>query len=189
MSAQSQGPGWWVASDGKWYPPESHPDFRPPPPPPPSAPPPPTGRRSERAPAHDRPPRQRREKRGTPLWKLALGVCLGILLFFVVCSAIVGGAAKKVSDDAAKPATVRIEAADGVCWTATLTGTEGGSLGQNQQEGCGAASFELPSGLGANAVVSKRTQGGELTAVVEVDGEETDRQSTNADFGIVTVGR
>jgi hypothetical protein len=25
MSAQSQGPGWWVASDGKWYPPETHP--------------------------------------------------------------------------------------------------------------------------------------------------------------------
>src|ERR1700733_7115905 len=26
MSDFSQGPGWWVASDGKWYPPELHPD-------------------------------------------------------------------------------------------------------------------------------------------------------------------
>lgn len=25
MSEQSQGPGWWVASDGKWYPPHLHP--------------------------------------------------------------------------------------------------------------------------------------------------------------------
>lgn len=25
MSDQSQGPGWWMASDGKWYPPETHP--------------------------------------------------------------------------------------------------------------------------------------------------------------------
>jgi hypothetical protein len=25
--------GWWQASDGKWYPPEQHPDYRPPPPP------------------------------------------------------------------------------------------------------------------------------------------------------------
>jgi len=25
MSDQSQGPGWWIASDGKWYPPESAP--------------------------------------------------------------------------------------------------------------------------------------------------------------------
>jgi uncharacterized protein DUF4190 len=30
------GPGWWQASDGNWYPPEQHPQFRPPPP---SAPP------------------------------------------------------------------------------------------------------------------------------------------------------
>jgi hypothetical protein len=41
MSDASQGPGWWVASDGKWYPPESHPDYLPPaPPPPPTASPP-----------------------------------------------------------------------------------------------------------------------------------------------------
>lgn len=33
MSDVSQGPGWWIASDGKWYPPEQHPDYRPPPPP------------------------------------------------------------------------------------------------------------------------------------------------------------
>jgi len=26
MSDVSQGPGWWPATDGKWYPPEEHPD-------------------------------------------------------------------------------------------------------------------------------------------------------------------
>jgi len=26
VSDMSQGPGWWIASDGKWYPPEEHPD-------------------------------------------------------------------------------------------------------------------------------------------------------------------
>lgn len=25
MSDKSEGPGWWIASDGKWYPPEQHP--------------------------------------------------------------------------------------------------------------------------------------------------------------------
>ncbi len=30
MSDQSQGNGWWLASDGKWYPPETHPDYNPP---------------------------------------------------------------------------------------------------------------------------------------------------------------
>ncbi len=34
MSDASQGPGWWQASDGKWYAPEQHPDYKPPPPPP-----------------------------------------------------------------------------------------------------------------------------------------------------------
>lgn len=29
MSDTSRGPGWWQASDGNWYPPETHPDYRP----------------------------------------------------------------------------------------------------------------------------------------------------------------
>ena len=40
MSDVSEGPGWWVASDGKWYRPEQHPDYKPPAPPPPPPPPP-----------------------------------------------------------------------------------------------------------------------------------------------------
>jgi hypothetical protein len=39
MSEVSGGPGWWQASDGKWYPPEQHPNYRPPVP----GSPPPTG--------------------------------------------------------------------------------------------------------------------------------------------------
>jgi hypothetical protein len=38
MSDTSQGQGWWQASDGKWYPPEQHPNYQPPVPP---SPPPP----------------------------------------------------------------------------------------------------------------------------------------------------
>src|ERR1700683_3506192 len=33
MSDEAQGPGWWQASDGRWYPPESHPHALLPPPP------------------------------------------------------------------------------------------------------------------------------------------------------------
>lgn len=33
MSDTSQGPGWWQASDGKWYPPEQAPGYAAPPPP------------------------------------------------------------------------------------------------------------------------------------------------------------
>lgn len=38
MSDVSQGPGWWLASDGKWYPPYAVPSPSPPFPPPPAAP-------------------------------------------------------------------------------------------------------------------------------------------------------
>lgn len=27
MSDKSQGPGWWLATNGKWYAPEQHPDY------------------------------------------------------------------------------------------------------------------------------------------------------------------
>ncbi len=40
MSDEPQGPGWWYATDGRWYPPEMHPDHRPDPEPPPPEPPP-----------------------------------------------------------------------------------------------------------------------------------------------------
>lgn len=33
MSEAPQGPGWWQASDGRWYPPHTHPAYQPPPPP------------------------------------------------------------------------------------------------------------------------------------------------------------
>lgn len=32
VSDREEGPGWWLASDGKWYPPESHPQVTTPPP-------------------------------------------------------------------------------------------------------------------------------------------------------------
>ena len=35
MSDMAQGPDWWLASDGKWYPPNSRFPQPPPPPPPP----------------------------------------------------------------------------------------------------------------------------------------------------------
>ena len=40
MSDWSQGPGWWQASDGRWYAPERHPDWRRPVPPAPAPGPP-----------------------------------------------------------------------------------------------------------------------------------------------------
>jgi hypothetical protein len=60
MSDASQGPGWWLAADGKWYPPEqaAPPPAAPPPlaAPPPAAPPPPAAAPPPSAPPPPGPP-------------------------------------------------------------------------------------------------------------------------------------
>lgn len=104
MSDSSQGEGWWIASDGKWYPPESHPDAvaaAPPayePPPQPSYEPPPVpGYQPPPQPGYQQPGYQQPASPGMPpppsqppldvmkakrpWWKIALVVVgLGILL-------------------------------------------------------------------------------------------------------------
>lgn len=101
MSDSSQGEGWWIAADGKWYPPEQHPDAQAAPPGPQAAyePPPHPGYQAppqagyqppqpqqpyQQQPGMPPPPSQpalnvMKPKR--PWWKIALGVLLlGILL-------------------------------------------------------------------------------------------------------------
>lgn len=56
MSDVSQGPGWWLASDGKWYPPETAPQ--------PLAPPPPLASRTAAAPAASNPGKRNWKKIG-----------------------------------------------------------------------------------------------------------------------------
>ncbi len=106
MSDVQQGPGWWQASDGKWYPPESHPSS-PPPTPPPFAPTPQPYAVTPGGPAA-------RPKK--PLWKrwwflVAVGV--------VVIGVIAAIASPKdddetaVSDSTAGATTVPAESTDG----------------------------------------------------------------------------
>jgi hypothetical protein len=69
VSDLSRGPGWWQASDDKWYPPELRPDFpRPPPPSPPLRPtaPPTSGTAPARTPDIPRIPAAPRQQRGEP---------------------------------------------------------------------------------------------------------------------------
>lgn len=95
MSNTPQGPGWWIASDGKWYPPEQRPAA--PPPPPPVAPaagagtPPPFGAMGPVQPpgyASTIPPK----KSGTNMaliWGLV--ACGALFVIIVAIGAMVGG--------------------------------------------------------------------------------------------------
>jgi hypothetical protein len=91
MSDSSQGPGWWQASDGRWYPPQSHPTQQAAPPPTYGAPPP----AAYGAPAV--------KKSGMPGWAKVVLILGGILVVLVGgCTVAVGVFANKVSNDLSK---------------------------------------------------------------------------------------
>ena len=62
MSDTSQGPGWWRASDGRWYPPEQQPGDAPPAPTP-SGPSAPSG-----------------SPRRVPWWMVAVGAFVAVVI-------------------------------------------------------------------------------------------------------------
>jgi hypothetical protein len=92
MSDSSQGPGWWQASDGRWYPPQSHPAQQAAPAPPAYGAPPPAAYGAPAA-----------TKSGMPGWVKALLIIGGILVVLVGgCTVAVGVFANKVSNDLTK---------------------------------------------------------------------------------------
>jgi hypothetical protein len=85
VSDFSQGPGWWQASDGKWYPPQSAPTAAPPPPPPPAYGPPPAP-----VPQWTPPPAKKGGNKGCLIALAVVGVVLvlGIVATVVVVNAV-----------------------------------------------------------------------------------------------------
>ena len=101
MSDTSQGDGWWLASDGKWYPPEATPG----PAAPPSLPPP-------IVPSPTVPPPVAPSGGSAPLWKRPWFVILGVVIVVLVIAAIAtsdpddepDSADDLIGDDAPTPA-------------------------------------------------------------------------------------
>ncbi len=90
MSDVSQGPGWWQASDGKWYPPQ--PAAAPPPGPPPGPPP---------APQWGGPPVAQKSNRGCLIALAVVGVLVVLgIIGTVVVLAVVGNEVEDRVDDA-----------------------------------------------------------------------------------------
>ena len=95
MSDSSQGPGWWRASDGKWYPPDTHPQYQPPEPP--KAPPGPI------APfLPEQPSVFRRAWEGYRRWPRGgqIGSALGVVIVVLFVLARLGNDDQPVSSDA-----------------------------------------------------------------------------------------
>lgn len=94
MSDSSQGAGWWIASDGKWYPPHLAPGAPPlPPPPSPGAP---VGVPSASAApvgSVGNPPSQTHPKKNrTGRW---IGIGVGVVVLIIIIAAAAGGSKNK----------------------------------------------------------------------------------------------
>lgn len=90
MSDASEGPGWWQASDGKWYPPEQHPNARQQPQVPPPGYGPVPG-------YYYGPPQQRKGLSGGVIALVVVMLLLG--LGFVGCVALVAVGVDEAADD------------------------------------------------------------------------------------------
>lgn len=98
MSDVSQGPGWWQASDGKWYPPESHPTAAVPPPPP-VFPAPTTNAAPD--PAQGPTPLVVVPKK--PWWRRWWVISAAVVLLIAVIGAVAGGGSDEDADAPTQP--------------------------------------------------------------------------------------
>jgi hypothetical protein len=96
VSDVSQGPGWWQASDGKWYPPQPAAPTAAPPPPPAYGPPP--------APQWTPPPARKGGNKGCLIALAVVGVV--VVLGIVATVVIIAAVADEVDD--------RVETEDGI---------------------------------------------------------------------------
>jgi hypothetical protein len=213
MSQFSQGPGWWLASDGKWYPPEAAASQ-------PSQPP----QQSQQwgQPVSGSYPPARPGMNGLAIAALVCGILWGFGLLSVVALilgiiaigqtkpggqrgrglaiagvvlggvGVVGAIASvalvvAVSDDIrdiGTPAVVAIQAEEDACWSITIRHSSRTTV---RNSGCGVAAFSMGEGIDREAVVIKRSGPGTITVVVTIDEEERDRGTVSSISDSVTV--
>jgi len=117
------------------------------------------------------------------VWKIALGVALGLFLVMGACAAIIAGGASKAKTSLDKrPAVVRVEADAKTCWS--------GSIGDATRDGCGPARFDVQTNFGRVVSANVQKKGADaqaLAIIVEIDGKEVARNSTSAAYGVAQV--
>lgn len=120
MSDTSQGHGWWQASDGKWYPPEAHPNYTPAPMLPQQSTAvltPPAQSYTQFTQPVATPPRKRKKPPWRRWWAIALALLVGLVVIIAVAAPpedhdADNGTSAQVADDAATAAGGDVDAAD-----------------------------------------------------------------------------
>lgn len=213
MSDVSQGPGWWRASDGKWYPPETHPDYQPPAAPP--APPAPVAAPHATPVAGSRQPTvvggappmvvsggpgigeplaqpQASSGGGVPRWLPLAGVALvvGVGLWFLFSSVLGGGSAAGASspESALDEMVAALDAEDGLGLVSIVDLEDFGLVSAAVEDSAGGTLSEgLPGGIDL-AVTG--LDGGPVTATFrDLGGPESGLQVAEIDGMEITLTR
>jgi hypothetical protein len=175
MSDTQQGVGWWLASDGKWYPPEQAPGATAPPPP------------SQPIAVQLQKPKKKLTRR--PLF----WILLVILVFIGGCSAIVVGAGTAVDHAAHEQHSVTYSVTgNGTATNITYATVQEGN-GQNGESQVSNAPLPwsktiTASGLFTDFVVSGTVgaNGGTVTCSITEDGKQLNTNTASGAFATAT---
>jgi hypothetical protein len=128
------------------------------------------------------PPQEPPSQSQRPWWAIvALGI-LGALALFAIIGALTNSGGGSGTEESTETVTVEVQTdpAD-LCWS--------GAFGDRTVEGCGSDTVPLKSDIGIySANAQKQSDGlGTLTLILKINGEEVDKTSTSAAYGIASV--
>jgi hypothetical protein len=176
MSDVSQGPGWWLASDGKWYPPQSASV---------AAPPPPQGGYGTQVQAARKKPLRRR-----PLF----WVLMVVLVFMGGCIAIVAGVSTSIDHKAHQQHTVVYSITGSGTSTASDITYATVQQGSGQNGEAQATNAPVPwsktitaSGLFTAFSLSAQNGGsGSITCTISEDGRVLNTNTATGQFAVAS---
>jgi len=173
MSDTSQGEGWWLASDGKWYPPQSAA--------PPAAPPPPPvmTQAPPMAPAPEKP----KKKIYKRVWFWLL---MALVLFFGGCVAIIAGTGKAINDANTQKHTIVYTVTGSGTANITYAAYDNGNTGTSQVGDASLPWTKTITGSGLfnsySVIATVGSNGGTVACTLSVDGKQVSSHSASGAF-------
>ncbi len=167
MSDTSQGEGWWLAADGKWYPPQ--------PAAPVAAPPPPTA--AAPAPAN---PKKKIYKR---VW---FWLVMAVVVLFGGCIAILAGGSKAINDANNQKHSIVYSVTGSGTANITYYAFDKGNTGTSQIGDAQLPWTKAITGSGLfnsySVIATLGSSGGTVTCTLRVDGKQVSTQTATGAY-------
>ena len=172
MSDTSQGEGWWLASDGKWYPPQSAVSVAAPPPPP-----------SVATAPMAQPPVKPKKKLHQRVW---FWVLLVVVLMFGGCVAVLAGGSKAVNDANNQKHTIVYTVTGSGTANITYYAFDNGNTGTSQVGDAPLPWTKTITGSGLfnsySVIATVGASGGTVACTLSVDGKKVSSHSASGAF-------